>query len=108
MFSSSANAAGGASSGMAGLVQFVPWIIIFVIMYMLLLRPQQQAVKRLRAKIDAVKKGDEVVTGGGHIGKVTKVDEGEVEVEFASGQRHRVIKSMLSDVRPTGTKAAND
>jgi len=86
---------------------FIP-IIIFVIMYVLLLRPQQQAVKRLRQKIDAVKKGDEVVTGGGHIGKVTKVEEGEVEVEFASGQRHRVIKSMLSDVRPTGTKAAND
>jgi preprotein translocase subunit YajC len=108
MFSSSANAAGGASSGMVGLLQFTPWIIIFVIMYVLLLRPQQQAVKRLRQKIDAVKKGDEVVTGGGHIGKVTKVEEGEVEVEFASGQRHRVIKSMLSDVRPTGTKAAND
>jgi len=106
MFSSSANA--GASSGMAGLVSFVPFILIFVIMYVLLLRPQQQAVKRQRAKIDAVKKGDEVVTGGGHIGKVTKVEEGEVEVEFASGQRHRVIKSMLSDVRPTGTKAAND
>jgi preprotein translocase subunit YajC len=107
MFSSSANAA-GSSSGMTGLVQFVPWIIIFAIMYMLLLRPQQQAVKRLRQKIDAVKKGDEVITGGGHIGKVTKVDEGEVEVEFASGQRHRVVKSMLSEVRPTGTKAAND
>jgi preprotein translocase subunit YajC len=107
MFSSSANAA-GSSSGMVGLVQFVPWIIIFAIMYMLLLRPQQQAVKRLRSKIDAVKKGDEVITGGGHIGKVTKVDESEVEVEFASGQRHRVVKSMLSEVRPTGTKAAND
>jgi preprotein translocase subunit YajC len=108
MFSSSANAAGGASSGLVGLLQFTPWILIFAIMYLLLIRPQQQAVKRLRQKVDAVKKGDEVVTGGGHIGKVTKVDEGEVEVEFASGQRHRVIKSMLSDVRPTGTKAAND
>jgi preprotein translocase subunit YajC len=103
MFSSSANA-----SGLAGLLQFTPWILIFGIMYLLLLRPQQQAVKRLRAKIDAVKKGDEVVTGGGHIGKVVKVDGGEVEVEFGSGQRHRVIKTMLSDVRPTGTKAAND
>jgi preprotein translocase subunit YajC len=107
MFSSSANAA-GASSGLAGLLQFTPWILIFAIMYLLLLRPQQQAVKRLRQKIDAVKKGDEVVTGGGHIGKVTKVDGAEIEVEFASGQRHRVIKTMLSDVRPTGTKAAND
>jgi preprotein translocase subunit YajC len=108
MFSSSANAAGGASSGMASLVSFTPLLLIFIIMYVLILRPQQQAVKRLRSKIDAVKKGDEVVTGGGHIGKVTKVEEGEVEVEFASGQRHRVIKAMLSDVRATGTKAAND
>jgi preprotein translocase subunit YajC len=109
MFSSSANAAGSASSGMAGLASsFVPLILIFVIMYVLLIRPQQQAVKRQRAKIDAVKKGDEVVTGGGHIGKVTKVNEDEVEVEFASGQRHRVVKSMLSDIRTTGAKAAND
>jgi preprotein translocase subunit YajC len=108
MFSSSANAAGGASSGMAGLISFAPLIIIFLIMYVLLIRPQQQAVKRQRLKIGAVKKGDEVVTGGGHIGKVTKVNDEEVEVEFANGQRHRVVKSMLSDVRSTGTKAAND
>jgi preprotein translocase subunit YajC len=107
MFSSSANAA-GASSGMGGLISFAPFILIFIIMYVLLIRPQQQAVKRQRAKIDAVKKGDEIVTGGGHIGKVTKVSDDEVEVEFASGQRHRVVKSMLSDVRSAGTKAAND
>ena len=56
---------------MAGLVSFTPLLLIFVIMYVLILRPQQQAVKRLRSKIDAVKKGDEVVTGGGHVGKVT-------------------------------------
>jgi preprotein translocase subunit YajC len=103
MFSSST-----ASSGMAGLIGLTPWLLIFVIMYFLLLRPGQLAVKRLREKIAAIKKGDEVVTGGGHIGKVTKVDEHEVEVEFASGQKHRVVKHMLSDVRPTGTKAAND
>ncbi len=108
MFSSSANAAGGASSGMAGLLSFTPFILIFIIMYVLLIRPQQQAAKRQREKIGAVKKGDEVVTGGGHIGRVTKVNEDEVEVEFANGQRHRVVKAMLSDVRPTGAKAAND
>jgi preprotein translocase subunit YajC len=108
MFSSSANAAGGASSGMAGLVSFFPLLLIILIMYVLVLRPQSQAAKRQRQKIDAVKKGDEVVTGGGHIGRVTKVSGDEVEVEFASGQRHRVVKTMLSDVRATGTKAAND
>ena len=105
MFSSSASSA---PSGLVGLLQFTPWILIFVIMYFLLLRPQQQAVKRLRQKIADVKKGDEVVTGGGHIGKVTKVDANEVEVEFSAGHRHRVMKGMLSDVRPTGTKPAND
>jgi preprotein translocase subunit YajC len=105
MFSSSANAA---PSSMVGLVQFAPLILIFVIMYLLVLRPQQTAVKRLRQKIAEVKKGDEVVTGGGHIGKVIKVDEHEIEVEFSSGHRHRVVKAMLSDVRPTGAKAAND
>jgi preprotein translocase subunit YajC len=108
MFSSSANAAGSASSGMAGFVQFVPLLLIFLIMYVLLIRPSQQAAKRQREKVAAVKKGDEVVTGGGHIGKVTKVNDDEVEVEFSGGQRHRVVKGMLSDVRPTGTKAAND
>ena len=79
-----------------------------MIFYFLILRPQQQAVKRLRQKIAAVKKGDEVVTGGGHIGKVTKVDDNEVEVEFAAGHRHRVVKATLSDVRPPGAKPAND
>jgi preprotein translocase subunit YajC len=93
---------------MAGLIQFAPLIFIFIIFYMLVLRPQQMAVKRLRQKIADVKKGDEVVTGGGHVGKVTKVDGNEIEVEFSAGHRHRVIKTMLSDVRPTGSKAAND
>jgi preprotein translocase subunit YajC len=93
---------------MAGLIQFAPLIFIFIIFYMLVLRPQQMAVKRLRQKVADVKKGDEVVTGGGHIGKVTKVDGNEVEVEFSAGHRHRVIKAMLSDVRPSGSKAAND
>jgi preprotein translocase subunit YajC len=105
MFSSSAN---GAPSSMVGLVQFAPLVVIFIIMYLLVLRPQQTAVKRLRQKISDVKKGDEVVTGGGHVGKVTKVDEHEIEVEFSAGHRHRVVKAMLSDVRPSGAKAAND
>ena len=65
--------------------------------------------KQHQAEITAVKKGDEVVTGGGHIGKVTKVGDDEVEVEFAAGHRHRVVKSMISQVRPSGgAKPAND
>jgi preprotein translocase subunit YajC len=110
MFSSPAYASAGAPSGAAAFLGsgMLPLLLIFVIFYFLLLRPQQQRVKRHRALIDAVKKNDVAVTGGGVVGKVTKVDEAEVELEIASGVRIRVVKSMLSDVRPYGTKPAND
>ena len=99
----------GQASGTTGLlVGILPWILIFGIFYILMIRPQQQKVKQHQASINAVKKGDEVVTGGGHIGKVTKVGDHEVEVEFATGHRHRVVKSMLSEVRSAGAKPAND
>ena len=103
-------APGGGAGGTTGLVMGIaPWLLIFVIFYLLMIRPQQQRVKQHQARIAAVKKGDEVVTGGGHIGKVTKVGDNEVEVEFAAGHRHRVVKSMLSEVRPAGGgNPAND
>ena len=96
--------------GVAGaLFSFFPIIAIFVIFYIIVMRPQQRQVKAHKDRIAAVKKGDEVVTNGGHIGKVTKVGDHEVEVEFAAGHRHRVVKSMLSEVRqPGGSKPAND
>jgi preprotein translocase subunit YajC len=100
---------GAASSGGAGfLVQMFPLLLIFVIFYFLLIRPQQQRAKQHQALIGAVKKNDVAVTGGGIVGKVTKVDETEVELEVAQGVRIRVLKAMLSDVRPFGTKPAND
>jgi len=103
-------AAPGGTSGASGiLIGILPWVAIFAIFYLLMIRPQQQKVKQHQAEIAAVKKGDEVVTGGGHIGKVTKVGDHEVEVEFAAGHRHRVVKSMISEVRPAGGgKPAND
>ena len=86
-----------------------PLVAMSGIFWFFVIRPQQQRVKQHQARIAAVKKGDEVVTGGGHIGKVTKVNDHEVEVEFAAGHRHRVVKSTLSEVRPTvGAKPAND
>jgi preprotein translocase subunit YajC len=100
---------GAASSGGAGfLVQMFPLLLIFVIFYFLLIRPQQQRAKKHQALIGAVKKNDIAVTGGGIVGKVTKVDDMEVELEVAQGVRIRVLKAMLSDVRPFGTKPAND
>lgn len=111
MFSSPAFAqtAGASSQGGAAMfIQFFPLLMIFVIFYLLMIRPQQKRMKEHRATIDAVKKGDTVVTGGGLIGKVTRVDEGEVEVELGTNMRVRALKSTLSEVRPVGGKPAND
>jgi preprotein translocase subunit YajC len=99
-------AAGGAS---AIFVQMAPLVLIFIIFWFLLIRPQQQRMKQHRAMIEAVKKGDGVITGGGLIGKVTKVEGDTVEVEIASGVKVKAVKSTLTDVTPVGgAKPAND
>jgi preprotein translocase subunit YajC len=111
MFASPANAqaAGAAPAGATGFfLQVAPLLFIFVIFYFLLIRPQQRRMKTHRAMIDAVKKGDTVVTGGGLIGKVTRVDADEVEVEIAPNTRVKVVKGTLTDVRGVGGKPAND
>jgi preprotein translocase subunit YajC len=105
-----ASATAGAPSGTtAFLLQVAPLLFIFVIFWFLVFRPQQQRVKEQRARIDAVKKGDSVVTGGGLVGKITKVETDIVEVEIAQGVRVKVVKATLSDITPLGTaKPAND
>ncbi|HYG47593.1 MAG TPA: preprotein translocase subunit YajC [Allosphingosinicella sp.] len=111
MFSSPAHAQSGAATPdgfTAILVQFAPLLLIFVIFYFLLIRPQSRRMKQHRDMIAAVKRNDIAVTSGGLIGKVTKVDEAEIELEIASGTRVRVVKGMLSEVRPHGAKPAND
>lgn len=112
MFESPAFAqAGGAaaSGGAAFFIQIVPLILIFVIFWFLLIRPQQKRMKEHQAKIAAVKKGDTVVTGGGLVGKVTRVEEHHVEIELAPQVRVRAVKQTLTDVQPLGgTKPAND
>lgn len=91
---------------------FGPILLIFIVFWFLILRPQQKRMKQHREMVAAAKRGDTVVTSGGIVGKVTKVkdDEEEVEVEIAEGVRVRVIKSTLSDVRVKGEpqKASND
>ena len=107
----SAGAAGAAPAGgfSAFFVSSVfPLLLIFVIFYFLLIRPQSRRMKQHRDMLAAVKKNDTAITSGGLIGKVTRVDENEVELEVASGVRVRVVKTMLSDVRPHGVKPAND
>lgn len=79
--------------------QFLPLILIFGIMYFLLIRPQQQKVKQHKAMVEAVKRGDRIVTQGGLLGKVTKVkDDYEVEVELAEGVKVRVVKATIANV----------
>jgi preprotein translocase subunit YajC len=110
MFASPAYAsAGAASSGAAGFfVSVFPLVLIFAIFYFLLIRPQQRRMKQHQAMIGAVKKNDVVVTGGGLVGKVTRVDEAEIEVELAPNVRVKALKGTLTEVRPHGVKPAND
>ncbi|MFQ5535289.1 MAG: preprotein translocase subunit YajC [Sphingomonadales bacterium] len=91
-------AAGGGGDSI--FVQFLPLILIFAVFYFLLIRPQQKKAKEHREMVGAVRRGDTVVTGGGLIGKVSKViDDHEAMVEIAEGVRVRVIKATLADVR---------
>jgi preprotein translocase subunit YajC len=102
-------APGGQPGGTAGLLLgILPWLLIFVIFYVLMIRPQQRRVKEHQAAINAVKKGDEVITGGGIRGRVTKVSDDEAEVEIAQGVKIRVIKSTISNVLSPTSKPAND
>ena len=101
-------AAAAAPSCASFFIQTIPLVLVFVIFWFLLIRPQQKRMKDHQAQVAAVKKGDRVVTGGGLIGKVTKVGETEVEVELAQGIRVQVVKSTLSQVVDPTAKPAND
>ncbi|WP_197918878.1 preprotein translocase subunit YajC [Thiosulfatihalobacter marinus] len=88
--------------------QFLPLILIFAIMYFLLIRPQQKKVKEHQGMVEALRRGDQVVTQGGVIGKVVKVkDDGEIEVEIAEGVKVRVVKSTVAQVLSKTEPAAN-
>ena len=102
------SAAAGGAGGSAFFVQLFPLLLIFVVFYMFLIRPQQKRAKEHEAKINAVQKNDEVVTAGGLMGKVTKVADDYVEVEIAPNVRVKAVKSTTANVQPRGAKAAND
>src|SRR5687768_3981895 len=101
-------AAAAPDSTSAFLIGILPWLLIFAIFYMLMIRPQQKRMKEHQAAIAAVKKGDEVITGGGIRGRVTKVADDEVEVEIGQNTRVRVVKATLSHVVTKPDKPAND
>ena len=84
---------------MEAIGQFIPLILIFAIMYFLLIRPQQKRLKEHKAMVDALRRGDQVVTQGGLIGKVAKVkDDDEIEVDLSDNVRVRVVKSTIAQV----------
>jgi preprotein translocase subunit YajC len=101
-------AAGEPAGASTFLIGLLPWVLIFIIFWFLLIRPQQKRAKEHQAEIAAVKKGDEVITGGGLRGRVTKVTDTDVEIEIAQGVRVRAIKSTLSTVLKPAGKPAND
>jgi len=86
-----------------GLMSFLPLIIIFVIFYFLLIRPQMKRAKEHRKLVAELSTGDEVVTNGGLLGKITKVDESFVTVELADNVRVRIQKHAIASVMPKGT-----
>ena len=97
------------------MIQFLPLVLIFVVFYFLLIRPQQQKQKQQRAMLDALRRGDRVVTGGGIIGTVNRVTEGsdEIEVDIAQNVRVRVLRgtitTVLAKTDPSAAReAAND
>ncbi|HET9353198.1 MAG TPA: preprotein translocase subunit YajC [Sphingomicrobium sp.] len=110
MTNTSLLAAASAPSGTAAFfVNIFPLLLVFIIFWFLMIRPQQKRMREHQAQINAVKKGDRVVTGGGLIGKVTKVTDTEVEVELGPNVRVTAVKSTLTQVvDPAAAKPAND
>jgi preprotein translocase subunit YajC len=108
MFTSAAFAQGLFGGGAAGdgssmIMSLLPFALIFVIMYFLILRPQQKKVKTHQEMVKNVRRGDTVVTNGGLIGKVTKVvDDDQIEIEIADDVRIRQMRQMVTDVRAKG------
>jgi preprotein translocase subunit YajC len=101
--------AAGAGSTSQGLISFVPIIGMVLIFWFLIIRPQMKQQKAHRAKVAAVKRGDQIVTSSGITGKVTKVDDEYVEAEIAQGVKVKIVRSMLGDVlSPATSKPAND
>jgi preprotein translocase subunit YajC len=97
-------AQGGPAGGSDMFLQLLPFVLIFVIMYFLILRPQQRRVKQHQEMVKNVRRGDTVVTSGGLVAKVTKVvdDEDQIEIELADGVRVRQMRSMVAEVRAKG------
>jgi preprotein translocase subunit YajC len=102
MFITPAFAQGGAPAGGNFLLQLLPFLMIFAIIYFLIIRPQQKRIREHREMVEAIRRGDTVVTSGGLIGKVTKVDETELTIDIAENTRVRIVRSTVAEVRSKG------
>jgi preprotein translocase subunit YajC len=102
-YAQSTTAAAGDAGLMGSMTTFLPLILMFVVMYFLMIRPQQKRQKETRAMMDALAKGDEVATVGGVLGKVTKVSDNYVTLEVAPGTELVVQKSAITTLLPKGT-----
>ena len=103
MWITPAFAQGAGAGGFETYFNLLPFVAIFVIMYFLILRPQQKRVKQHQEMVKNLRRGDSVVTNGGTVGKVTKVvDDDQIEIEIAQGVRVRQMRSMVSEVRAKG------
>lgn len=109
MFVTPAYAQGlGGGGGADILIQILPFVLIFVIMYLLIIRPQRTQLKKRSEMLAAIRRGDTVVTGGGLVGKVTKVvDDNELEIDLGGGTKVTALRSTIADVRVKGEPVAN-
>ena len=100
------DAATAAAPGLSGgslLTTLLPFLLIFVIMYFLLIRPQQKKAKAHQELIRAVRRGDTIITNGGIVGKVSKItDDAEIEVEIAPSTKIRLLRGAIAEVRAKG------
>jgi preprotein translocase subunit YajC len=103
VFISNAYAQAAAGSVESSLTSFLPIILMFVVLYFLMIRPQMKRQKEQKAMMEALAKGDEIVTAGGILGRVTKVNEGYVTVEIADGTEVVIQKVAVSTLLPKGT-----
>ena len=101
-------AAGSAQAAPPGWLQFLPIVGMVVIFYFLIIRPQMRQQKAHREKVAGIKKGDQVITAGGLLGRVVRVDDEYAEVEIAPNVRVKAVKTTIGDIVAPGGKPAND
>jgi len=97
----------GVAGGPDVFISILPFVLIFVIMYFLIIRPQRQQMKKRGEMLAAIRRGDTVITGGGLVGKVTKANDDDLEVDLGNGVKVTALRATIADVRVKGEPVAN-